>query len=93
MEFAVAPEAESIAVGIDEVGQRLEFAPLPLVVRVGEFARVAAFAWRLDLHEADKRIGDANRVIRPRLQMRQRRLADERQSSRREIVERRDFVE
>ena len=54
---------------------------------------VAALARRLDLDEADQRIRDADRVIRPRLQMRQRRLADERQSSRREIVERRDFVE
>ncbi len=92
-EFAVAPKAEAVAVGIDEVGQGLELAPLRLVVRVGEFARVAALARRLDLDEADKRVVDADRVIRPRLQMRERRFADERQAARREVVERREFVE
>ena len=91
--FAVAPKAEPVAVGIDEIGQGLEFAPLRLVVGVGESAWVAALARRLDLDEADKCIADADRVIRPRQQMRERRLADERQAARRDCVERREFVE
>lgn len=91
-EFAIAPKAEPVAVGIDEIGQGFEFAPLRLVVQVGEFAGVTAFAGGLDLDEANKRIIDADRVIRPRLQMRERRFADERQAGWSEVVERREFV-
>ena len=92
-EFAVAPKAEAVAVGIDEVRQGLELAPLRLVVRVGEFARVAALARRLDLDEADKRIVDDDGVVRPGLQLRERRFADKRQAGRRKAAERREFVE
>ena len=62
-------------------------------MRVGEFAGVAALARRLDLDEAYKRVVDADRIVRPRLQMRERCFADERQGARRKTAERREFVE
>jgi hypothetical protein len=62
-------------------------------VRIGKLTGVAALARPLDLHEADKRVTDADRIIRPRLQMRERRFTDQRQAARREAVERREFVE
>jgi hypothetical protein len=46
--LSVSPKTETRAVGVDEIGQRLEFGPLRLVMFVGEFARVAALAGRLD---------------------------------------------
>jgi hypothetical protein len=66
---------------------------LTLVVQVGEFAGVAALSRRLDLDEADKRVADADRIIRARLQIRERRFADEREAARREVVELREFAE
>lgn len=87
-QFAVAPQAEAGAVRVEQVGQGLELAPLLLVVPVRELARIAALARRLDLDEANQRIGDADRVVRARVELRQRRFADQRQAARRQIVER-----
>ena len=60
-ELAVAPQAECIAVGVDQVRQRLELVPLLLVVRIAELARVGAFARRLDLDEANQGFADRDR--------------------------------
>jgi hypothetical protein len=56
-------------------------------MRIGEFSRVRALPRRLDFDETDKRVIDADGVIGPRLQMAERRLADERQPGGRQIVE------
>ncbi|WP_244499736.1 hypothetical protein [Tardiphaga robiniae] len=76
-DLAVAPQAEGVAVGVEQIGQRLQLVPLLLVVRVGELARIGALAGRLDLDEADECIADRDRVVGPGLEMGQRRLADE----------------
>ena len=68
-ELAVAPQAERVAVGVDQVRQRLELVPLLLVVRIVELARIGALARRLDLDEADERLADGDRIIRARLQV------------------------
>jgi len=52
-ERAVAPEAESVAVGIDQVRQGPKLLPLLLIVPVLKASRIGTLAWRLDLDEAD----------------------------------------
>jgi len=57
---------------------------LPLVVRIVEPARIGALAGSLDLDEADKSVGDRDRVIRAGVKMREARLADQMDAPRRE---------
>jgi len=75
--LAIAPEAEGVPIRVDRVGKRLQLAPLILVVRIGEAARVRAFARSLDLDEADKGLADRDRVVRARLQVGESGLANE----------------
>ena len=76
-ELAVAPQAERIAVGVEQVGKRLQLVPLFLVVRVVELARVGALAGRLDLDEADKRLADGDCEVGAGLQIGEAGLADQ----------------
>jgi hypothetical protein len=76
-QFAVAPQAEGIAIGIEQVGKRLQLIPLILVVRVREFPWIGALARRLDFNEADKGVADGDGIIRACLEMRKRRFANE----------------
>ena len=71
----VAPEAEAVAVGVKQVGQRLQFLPLLLVV-ASEAARVCALARRFDFDEADERLANGDGVIRARLELAQGRFAN-----------------
>ena len=87
-----SPQAEPVAVGIDEIGQGLELGPLRLVVGIGEFPGIATLSRRFHLDEADQRVVDADRIIRPGLQMRKRRFADKRQAARREAIEGRQVL-
>ena len=43
-EFTIAPKTEGIAVGIDQVGQCLQFFPLLLIMLVCKASRVGPFA-------------------------------------------------
>ena len=74
-ELTVAPQAERVAVGIDEVGERLELLPLRLVVPIREPPWIGAFPGSLDLDETDKCVLDGDSVIGPRFEIGQRRLA------------------
>ena len=74
-EVAVAPQAEGVAVGIDQVREGLQLFPLFAVVLVGEAPRVRALARRLDLDEAHQRRVERDCVIGPCLQVGKRRLA------------------
>ncbi|HEX4131109.1 MAG TPA: hypothetical protein VHZ24_13800 [Pirellulales bacterium] len=75
--LAVLPNAERIAVGVQQVGKRLQLFPLLLVV-ASIAAWVGALAWRFHLHVADKHVSQRDGVIGPSLEHRQRRLADRR---------------
>src|SRR6185312_4033975 len=78
VQLTVMPEAERIAVGIDQVRERLELVPLLGVVAfLFELPRVCAFARRLDLDEANEGLVHRDRVVRTALELRDMRLADE----------------
>jgi hypothetical protein len=70
LQLAVLPEAERIAVGVEDVRQRLELAPLLPVVLVRKPARIGTLARRLDLDEADQGVVDADRVVGTRREVR-----------------------
>jgi hypothetical protein len=53
LKLAIPPQAEGVAIGIQEVRQALELRPLLLVVLVREAARIGTLAGRFDLDEAD----------------------------------------
>src|SRR5436853_5138931 len=74
--LAVAPQAERVAVGINQVWQGLQLSPLILVMRIVELARIGALARRLDFDEPDKGVADRDRVVRARLEVSKRGLAD-----------------
>ena len=65
--FAIAPQRDRVAVCIDQVGQRLQLAPLVLVVRVSKGLWIGALAGRLDLDEADQRLARRDREVGPGL--------------------------
>ena len=46
LRLTVAPQAEAVPIGVEEVRQRLELAPLALVLLVGEPSRVGALSGR-----------------------------------------------
>jgi hypothetical protein len=77
MEVAILPEAEGVAVGVDQVRQQFEFLPLLLVVWVAEPARIGSLAWRLQLDEPDQQVLLGYGEVGPRLQVLYRGLADE----------------
>ncbi len=77
MEVAILPEAEGIAVGVDQVRQQFEFLPLLLVVWVAEPARIGSLARRLQLDEPDQQVLIGYGEVGPRLQVLNRGLADE----------------
>ena len=51
--LSIPPEAEAIAIRVDQVGESLELRPLLFVVRVLEAAEIDPLAGCLDLDEAD----------------------------------------
>jgi hypothetical protein len=73
----VTPQAERIAIGVNQVRQRLEFVPLILVVLIFELAWIGALSRRLDLDETDQSFFDYDREVRPRFQLGECRLAHE----------------
>jgi len=75
-DLAAAPETELVAVGIDQVRQRLQPCPLLFVVPVAKAPRVGALARCLDLDEAGQRIGDHDSVVGAGLQVAERRFGD-----------------
>ena len=68
-QLPIAPQAETDAIGIEQVRQGLELAPLFLVVRIGEFAGIGPLARRLHFDEAHQRLADRDRIIGPQGQM------------------------
>jgi hypothetical protein len=78
VQLTVMPEAESVAVGVDQVRERLQFCPLfGVVAFLFEFPRIGAFAGRLDLDEADQRVVDRDGEIGTALEFCDMRLADQ----------------
>jgi hypothetical protein len=73
--FTVSPQAEGVAVRVEEVRQGLELFPLLLVMAL-VFAGVGAFAGGLDFDESDQRLAKGNGVIRPGFQTGDRGFAD-----------------
>lgn len=74
-EFAVLPEAETIAISVQQVGERLQ--PLPLLfVLPFVLAWVGPFAGGLDFDIADERFSQRDGVVGPRLEVRKRRFSD-----------------
>ena len=69
-------EAELVAVGIEEVRQRLQLLPLRLVVRVTELPRIGPLARGLDLNEPDEHPTGGHRVVGPGLELADCRLPD-----------------
>lgn len=90
LQFAVAPEREGVAVGVEQVGQRFQLGPLVLVVGIVKPARIGALARRLDLDEADERIRARHGIVRPRADIGHPRFANEMQRMRRQAVKRRE---
>ena len=76
---AVAPQREGIAIGVEQIGQRLQLVPLFLVVPGFPFARVSTLTRGLDLDEANQRLLDIDREIGPRAQFGQGFFANQRQ--------------
>lgn len=76
---AVTPQRERIAVGVEQIGQRLELVPLVLIVPGLPLARVRALAGGLDFDETDQRLLDVDGEIGPGAQFGQGFLADQRQ--------------
>ena len=72
---AIAPEAEGIAVGVNQIREGLEHRPLLLVMRLVEAARISSLAGRFDLDEANEGVSAGHGVIRPCLEIRKRGLA------------------
>ena len=64
VEFAVAPEAEAIAIGVDQVREGLKLRPLLFVVRVAEAAGISSLARRLYLDETNQGVFGASRRSR-----------------------------
>ena len=74
-QFPVLPEAEGVAVRVQQVRKRVEFLPLRLVMRVFELAGVGAFAGRFQFDEPHQRLVDGDRVVGARLQVADGRFA------------------
>ena len=55
--FPVPPKRERLAVGVEQVGKRLQLGPLALVVRIFELPRVSALPGRLHFNEPYQRLG------------------------------------
>jgi hypothetical protein len=66
---AAPPEAELIAIRVDQIGKRLEFLPLLLVVTVLEPAGIGTLAGSLDFDEPDERVLHGDRVVRAHLEL------------------------
>ena len=88
--LSIPPEAEAIAVRVDQVGEGLELRPLLLVVRVLEAARIGPLAGCLDLDEADEGVCASDGVVRPRLEIGKRGFANRHDSAARQS---REFAE
>jgi hypothetical protein len=94
LQFAIPPQAEAVAIGIKEIGQRFELFPLLSVVTVFlEFSRVGALARRFHFDEANKRVVHRNGEIRTRLKMFDCRFADEMEGLGRQAVDLGQIVE
>ncbi len=77
LKFAVAPQAERVAIGIDQIGKRLQFDPLLLIVRIVEVPWIGTFAGCLHFDEPDKRIRYGDCEIGACLHFSESRLANE----------------
>ena len=92
-QLAIAPQAEAIAVRVDQVRQVLQPLPLFLVVLVLEAARIGTFAGRLELDESDQRALHGHGVIGTNLQVGEGRFADRDHLARREAAQPRELCQ
>jgi hypothetical protein len=58
-------------------GRRHQLVPLIPVMRIGKLARISALAQRLDFDKTNQRVADGDGIVRARLEVRKRRLANE----------------
>ena len=65
LQRVIAPQRETVAIGVEQIGQRLEFVPLFLVVPGLPPARIGPLARGLDLDEADQRFVNFHREVWP----------------------------
>lgn len=67
-ERAILPEAEGLAVAVEQVRKGFQLLPLALVMRVSELARISPFAGGFQFDEARQRTSDGDGIVRPRPQ-------------------------
>ena len=72
----VTPDAERVAVGVEQVGKGFQFVPLLAVMFVGEPARVRPFTRRLNLDKAHQRVANRNGIVWPRREVRKSAFTD-----------------
>jgi hypothetical protein len=72
-QFPILPEAECIAVRVDQVREGAQPVPLGLVMGVLELPRIGSLARRFQFHEAHEGVVNGNGVVGTRFQ-----IADER---------------
>jgi len=77
-EFAVLPKAKRVAVGVQQVGERLQLLLLFLVVPFVA-SWIGAFTGRLDFDEAHEHVSQCDGVIGSTLERGKRRFADRRE--------------
>jgi hypothetical protein len=75
-ESAVLPQAEFVAVAVDQVGPRTQPRPLRLDLGIAKAARLAALARHFQFDETSQGAMHRDRAIGPGLQIGQRRFAD-----------------
>jgi hypothetical protein len=75
-EFAVLPEAESIAVGEEDIGEGEQLPALVPVVRGGKAAWIGTLAGGFELDEAGESAGDGDGVVRTEAEVGESGLAD-----------------
>ena len=92
-QLAILPKAEFVAIRVEQIRQRAEFFPLRLVVRILEFTRVRALSGSLEFDVAGERAMHRDRVVRPRLQLTDRGLADADDIGARDLHQLREIAE
>ena len=87
------PETKIISICVNDIGKRLEFVPLLLVMRIFELSRISPFSRGFNFYETDEGLMDRNRVIGASLELSQKGFTDKSYSVRWEVAETSDIGE
>ena len=87
LNLAIPPEAEAVAIRVDQIRQGLELRPLLPVMLVSEAAGIGPLAGRLYLNEADQGVVARDGIVGPRLEIGERGFSDRHDSARRQSRE------